>query len=230
MNRKNASGFTLVELLAVVAIVAVLAAVLLPALNGARRGAKRTACTNNLRQLAMAFAMFRGENQQRFPGQGPSSDSTARWMQKVSPYLNLPASTVTNNAAYYQPIFYCSMVPASVYKQGSSKAGCGTYGAAKNIVTLGTDFGISYFQVNKPSTKVLLADKSFLSYKGQGGAGPGLDITAPFPDQADGAAANHRSDGNPVASSTGGCNYLFVDGHAETLTQWPGTIAFNPAQ
>ena len=55
---KNRQAFTLVELLAVIGIIAVLSALLVPVLNNAKEKARRTTCCNNLRQVSLAFHQY----------------------------------------------------------------------------------------------------------------------------------------------------------------------------
>jgi len=60
-------GFTLVGLLIIIAVIAILAAMLLPALASAKRKAQRINCVNNLKQNGVAFRLWEGDNGDKYP-------------------------------------------------------------------------------------------------------------------------------------------------------------------
>ena len=63
----KSQGFTLIELLVVIAIIAILAAILFPVFAQARESARQTACASNLRQIGIAFSLYRTDYDERFP-------------------------------------------------------------------------------------------------------------------------------------------------------------------
>lgn len=85
MKRK----FTLIELLVVIAIIAILAAMLLPALNKARESAKKISCVNNLKQVGTALSLYGSDQGVYPPATSPVVEGRNQqyWYHRIRPYL-----------------------------------------------------------------------------------------------------------------------------------------------
>jgi type II secretory pathway pseudopilin PulG len=98
-NRLPRTGFTLLEVLAVVATITILAALLLPVLSKTRMKAHRMGCLNNLRQLSLGCKMYADDSQGQLVSSWPLGSSTNI---PVNPYSWCPgwASTKPQDPAY----------------------------------------------------------------------------------------------------------------------------------
>jgi prepilin-type N-terminal cleavage/methylation domain-containing protein/prepilin-type processing-associated H-X9-DG protein len=84
-------GFSLIELLVVVAIMAILVGLLLSAVQKVRAAATRTKCQNNVKQLALAAHIYAGANSGRFPFGTSPSPSNASFLVHLLPYVEQAA-------------------------------------------------------------------------------------------------------------------------------------------
>jgi prepilin-type N-terminal cleavage/methylation domain-containing protein len=103
-HRGATRGFTLIELLVVIAIIALLMAILMPALQRVKEQGKTVACQANLRQWALYFSMYTGDNNGYFHrGWNVGGEPETSWMAVLRPYyerqkklLCCPTATMPN--------------------------------------------------------------------------------------------------------------------------------------
>lgn len=93
-SNRHLAGFSLTELLVVLAVIAILVGLLIPALSKAKSRSRFAACSNNLRQIAMGVHMYAGEEEDRLPARRPEN---TRSLDGWTAYKALIARYVSTN-------------------------------------------------------------------------------------------------------------------------------------
>ncbi len=116
MKPRIDKNFTLIELLIVIAIIAILAAMLLPAMGLALEVARTSKCSSNLKQQQIGMQMFVDDNKQDLPVANQLSGAydsgvytLVMWQQKIKPYFGhkTTANNTTTNTQAAPSIFFC---------------------------------------------------------------------------------------------------------------------------
>jgi prepilin-type N-terminal cleavage/methylation domain-containing protein/prepilin-type processing-associated H-X9-DG protein len=221
---RRVRAFSLVELLVVVAIIALLISILMPALNRAREQANRTTCLSNLRQIGMGFHMYTADNRGFMPRCAPrpgyammdhdwifyrdrpdgrtiADSPICRYLGSFRPEVfRCPSEDVWTRMTGFQPYYYYSYCMNSYL------------GTRANLNFSSADT-VNLSIVRRPSEMIIAVEEDERSIN-DGAWGPAWDWLA-IRHERERKLPDNGPSSNPQARG----NAAFVDGHADYVTR-----------
>ena len=196
--------FTLIELMVVLAIIAILLSLLLPSLSKSRQVARRAICISNQKQLGLAIHMYANDNNQYLPVSArrlTGGPPHTYWREQLNSYIG--------SDSVEKGVFVCSVTPDSTKNNGKA------HGLAWNFKKLGRvpfDQATKWHHeprkltfLKKPEETVAVGDTS----DAYNGGFKGRMLYPPSDDEGKSVGDRHL----------GGINYLWVDGHVTPMSR-----------